>query len=270
MNLSWNNVSNDINKSATAADGSTSPRRYTDMSIPLPLTNTLDYLKSIAELDIKKKLPEKRRTHINVNILMSAVDMQPGCLPQILHVDYPMFAETNKYDYKGPVPYNFVVSIQEGTHIWVNKGDGFTVKVDIPVGSMLVFAGDLVHAGGCYNEYHVRLHGYVAWPTFVELRKSNSYVEEFQQPIFLELAGNYFWTAETFASTVSKDDWDSSFVWAPFEQVLTQLQIRDSVLKSNEIPSIKEQQLHSLYNCFTMMGMVDWNGKKFLEKRNIM
>lgn len=82
----------------------------------------------------------------------------PGCQQQALHTDYDTRQMAKEVAGGNPVPYVVVVAVTDGTRMIVD--DGETATVQIPTGSALQFAGDVVHAGASYQEGHARLHFY--------------------------------------------------------------------------------------------------------------
>jgi hypothetical protein len=64
------------------------------------------------------------------------------------------------------VPLSVLLAVQANTSIWILPdgcdGKGHLVKMN--VGDVLIFRGDLVHAGSGYNVQHFRIHGYFLPP----------------------------------------------------------------------------------------------------------
>ena len=65
-------------------------------------------------------------------------------------------------------PFSALIAIQSGTLLWIfpsgceNPEDRFLVRLD--VGDVLLFQGDVVHAGAGYACEHYRIHAYVDPP----------------------------------------------------------------------------------------------------------
>ena len=63
-------------------------------------------------------------------------------------------------------PLSVMLAVQSGTRLWVYPEgcDGPAELLPLRVGDLLVWRGDLVHAGAGYTEEHVRVHAYVDPP----------------------------------------------------------------------------------------------------------
>ena len=75
-----------------------------------------------------------------------------GCKQQQLHTDYNPKSRVFK---TRDIPLGLIAAIQDGTRLVTREGE-----LSIPVGSVLVFRGDFVHAGASYESEHMRLHWY--------------------------------------------------------------------------------------------------------------
>lgn len=76
-------------------------------------------------------------------------------LAQIFHVDYKDIHQAGTKEICKEMQnirnYGMLFAIEEGTHFWVYDMDQKkAVRVDIPVGAMVIFAGNCIHAG-CYG-----------------------------------------------------------------------------------------------------------------------
>lgn len=95
----------------------------------------------------------------------------PGCHEQAPHCDYvqdDQFENVKDRD----IPLSYIICLQENTKInlWVNSlkmvyrkpiAPIRKTEVKMNVGDVLVFRGDLVHAGSAYNDENIRVHGYL-------------------------------------------------------------------------------------------------------------
>jgi len=94
----------------------------------------------------------------------------PGCQEQAAHCDYEPTEDMLQAS-DSEKPCGCLVTLTEGTHICVWPGainyGGLTKKrkIDLHPGDVLVFRGDLVHAGGAYTEENYRIH------TFLDSRR---------------------------------------------------------------------------------------------------
>ena len=64
------------------------------------------------------------------------------------------------------MPLSMLLAIQEGTCFWVfpTGCNGAASLLELSVGDILVWRGDLVHAGAGYAVDHVRVHAYIDPP----------------------------------------------------------------------------------------------------------
>ena len=292
-------VSADITKRNSA-----SPRGYAEIQIPESLQNTLDNLKVLAETQYIEILEAEMKEHLqaqqaaklvsskaaerserskrrreseqhlhlqniknlNVYIKVHALDMKPGYLPQGLHYDYKPFS-LDEYIHTGPMPYNFVIALQPHTHLWVKMGDHL-LKVYIPVGHIMILAGDLIHAGGCYKEYNIRLHGYIDTPKFRDASRSNQYVNSSLQPFLHELSEDHEWTVEKFKAAVGEEAYNTVFKWlVPYDKVVGRLKAREDIMVEEVPDIIKQQMLKTIDSEIMHLGQKNWADKKFEKHR---
>jgi hypothetical protein len=103
------------------------------------------------------------------NVLTAMNQVFPGCThfkyklinsfandpPQLLHTDFDtthlIFKKITNLD---SFHYSAIIALQPNAHLFVGKE---RVRVDIPVGDMIVFCGDMPHAGGGYEIPNARI-----------------------------------------------------------------------------------------------------------------
>ena len=104
-----------------------------------------------------KELRGGRKIPTQANIIQS----KPGCMQQKLHWDYdPNLLQCRPRGVWKPA--SVILALQEGCRIVVwDVAVGGPVSVHIPPGCMLVFDGDVVHAGSWYVSSNVRVHVYL-------------------------------------------------------------------------------------------------------------
>ena len=104
-----------------------------------------------------------------LNVLTAMNQVFPGCTnfkyklinslandpPQLLHTDFDttrlIFKKITNLD---SFHYSAIIALQPNAHLFVGKE---RVRVDIPVGDMIVFRGDMPHAGGGYEIPNARI-----------------------------------------------------------------------------------------------------------------
>lgn len=85
----------------------------------------------------------------------------PGCRQQQWHTDYdPALLRRCRRK-----PLGAVLALQDGTAFMVRADDGRQRRLQLSRGDVLVFDGDLVHAGAAYAKHNTRVHMYVDSPT---------------------------------------------------------------------------------------------------------
>lgn len=83
----------------------------------------------------------------------------PGCQQQRLHYDYNP-DELNALVEEQHIPLGIIVGVDENPgRLYVSDGQAETL-VTYNRGDLLVFRGDLIHAGADYDMYHMRMHCY--------------------------------------------------------------------------------------------------------------
>jgi len=140
-----------------------------------------------------------------------------------------MKAKNQNYD--GSVPYSVIFAVDDDTYIWKVNTYGMPERVHIPIGHMCIFAGDVIHAGDCFNKVHYRIHLYIdADLQFSDSSEEriNSYMREMNQPIYFELVRNREWTANAWRSRVVQSAWNNQL---PIEYDVVEylLQERDAL-----------------------------------------
>jgi hypothetical protein len=96
----------------------------------------------------------------------------PGCLPQRAHTDYT--DDAFKLVKDGNVPLACVIALMDNTYfdVWPEAIQCFNLSTEdtrvfhhrrlkLNAGDMLIFRGDLVHAGASFSEFNIRLHMYL-------------------------------------------------------------------------------------------------------------
>ena len=103
------------------------------------------------------KLLKGRIRPATANVICS----QAGCQPQKVHWDYdPAHVASRKRGV--PKPASVILGLQEGCRLIVfDELVGGEVLVVVPPGCMLVFDGDVAHAGAWYACSNVRVHMYL-------------------------------------------------------------------------------------------------------------
>jgi hypothetical protein len=105
------------------------------------------------------------RTPSVVRVLQSA--HKKRCRQQRLHYDYPIETIQTKLS-RGELrrrPASAILAVQEGTRLLVwDKKVNALVTVWLAVGDMIIFDGDVLHAGAPYDTCHTRVHVYLDVP----------------------------------------------------------------------------------------------------------
>ena len=57
--------------------------------------------------------------------------------------------------------FSWIYSLQDGTSVWIREADENVKKLDLPINSLFIFKGYLIHAGDRYLSQNFRLHGHV-------------------------------------------------------------------------------------------------------------
>lgn len=81
------------------------------------------------------------------------------CKRQQLHYDY----DTNKLKsmYKKDYPYGLIVSVSDNSRFIIKPNNSKAKIVYLNKGDVLIFRGDLLHAGAEYYNENIRLHAYI-------------------------------------------------------------------------------------------------------------
>lgn len=87
---------------------------------------------------------------------------------QVMHADYSQdairrhrAAQIEVGDPKCTYPWTVLLFVSAPGHLYVQLLAGTPVKVAVPAGCAVLFRGDVIHAGGAYQERHVRAHWYL-------------------------------------------------------------------------------------------------------------
>eukprot|EP00966_Prymnesium_polylepis_P059302 1374746-Prymnesium_polylepis.1 len=98
------------------------------------------------------------RTMSEFNVINSA----PTCAKQRLHWDY----NPNVVRYLRRKPRSAILALQEGTRLTVYDTElECNVTVLVPPGAILLFDGDVAHAGASYAACNTRVHLYLDVPS---------------------------------------------------------------------------------------------------------
>ena len=98
-----------------------------------------------------------------------ALHSSAGCEQQPWHVDFNPMCKKRKGDERECIrdlrdsqkPKGVFWAIEEGTRLMVVGPEGESVEVHLERGDVLIFDGDLVHAGAAYEKSNVRVHVYL-------------------------------------------------------------------------------------------------------------
>lgn len=155
-NRKWVLVSNalpsDFDSSKVKGKGRAMPINF--VAAKIPATRTMQVLKNPETIltdvlsALKYVFPEC--VHVSVKILKS----RPGDPPQLTHLDHQNHLRIPSK--LSEFHYSAIISIENGTCLLVGKTDE-QVSYDIPIHSMLLFRGDLPHAGAGYASGNTRL-----------------------------------------------------------------------------------------------------------------
>ena len=102
------------------------------------------------------------------NVLSAMNQVFPGCTnfkykliksfandpPQLLHTDFDTQLIFKKIINLDSFHYSAIIALQPNAHLFIGKE---RVRMDIPVGDMIVFRGDMPHAGGGYETPNARI-----------------------------------------------------------------------------------------------------------------
>lgn len=95
----------------------------------------------------------------------SVLKSKPGCKEQRAHTDFDVPAEGFGRHRPHGFPCGVIVALQDGTKFVVHGLRGGRVKkrtvVEMKAGDVLIFHGDLEHAGAAYDIENTRVHYYV-------------------------------------------------------------------------------------------------------------
>jgi hypothetical protein len=102
------------------------------------------------------------------NVITAMKQVFPGCTnfkyklieslandpPQLLHTDFDTNLIYKKITSLDSFHYSAIIALQPNAHLLIGKE---RARVDIPVGGMIVFRGDMPHAGGGYETPNARI-----------------------------------------------------------------------------------------------------------------
>ena len=146
------NVIKDIKASSIKRKGDKEPIVFSDRKAPN--TRSMQLVK-----DPKKYIP---------HILTALKETFPGCKkvmvkiissaendpPQLTHTDFDPRHIHKRVSSLEHFHYSALIALERNTHLLIGKE---RKRLDIPVGSMLIFRGDMPHAGGEYTTANERL-----------------------------------------------------------------------------------------------------------------
>ena len=98
-----------------------------------------------------------------------ALHSSAGCEQQPWHVDFDPMCKKRKGEERECIrdlrdsqkPKGVFWAIEEGSRLMVAGPEGESVEVHLEKGEVLIFDGDLVHAGAAYVKSNVRVHVYL-------------------------------------------------------------------------------------------------------------
>lgn len=86
----------------------------------------------------------------------------PGCAEQMLHTDFDSGLIQRSLRATGGTSWGMIYAIESGTKLIVQAEDDKPAEtLYIPRGYMLLFRGDVVHAGAQYDKENLRVHAYI-------------------------------------------------------------------------------------------------------------
>ena len=102
------------------------------------------------------------------------VRSEPYCKRQKLHIDYDKdkLRSMKKTDY----PYGIIVGVSDNSRFIVSINNKIQT-IHINKGDVIIFRGDLVHAGAEYYSENVRLHAYIDSVKY-KREKNRTYIHE--------------------------------------------------------------------------------------------
>ena len=104
-----------------------------------------------------------------------ALHSQPGCRKQGLHYDYSPDVVFNLGLCGGCKPRSVLLALQEGTRLFMRQPFAkASVVVVLGPGDVIVFDGDVAHAGSWYKAENTRLHVYLDVPD-VERKRNETW-----------------------------------------------------------------------------------------------
>lgn len=88
------------------------------------------------------------------NQCVKMIKSLPNDLPQLTHTDFDVSLINNRVSTLSAFHYSVIITLQDETHLLIGTE---RVRQNIPVNSMIMFRGDLPHAGGGYAADNSRI-----------------------------------------------------------------------------------------------------------------
>tara|TARA_Y100000389_G_scaffold145103_1_gene143560 strand:- start:463 stop:1065 length:603 start_codon:yes stop_codon:yes gene_type:complete len=114
------------------------------------------HFKQILRKFIKTKGFLKHKHYIKDLVIVRS---EPFCKRQKLHIDYDMDKLRNMK--KNNYPYGMIVGVSNNSRFLISNNQNRIKTIYINKGDVIIFRGDLVHAGAEYYSENVRLHAYI-------------------------------------------------------------------------------------------------------------
>ena len=115
----------------------------------------------------QRKRARSRRSWKNVSDTRALLSL-PGCARQPAHVDVADKSKVGPFETSlsdlsiDNMPMSVLAALQDGTRLLLRpRGSDAFISMPIPVGKMLVWRADVVHAGPSYKDSNVRIHAYL-------------------------------------------------------------------------------------------------------------
>jgi hypothetical protein len=88
------------------------------------------------------------------NTIVKVITSERGDKEQLLHTDFDLANISNRVFDLDSFHYSAIIALQPDTHLLIGEK---RERVEIPTNSMLLFRGDMPHAGGAYKKANARL-----------------------------------------------------------------------------------------------------------------
>lgn len=151
-----------------------------------PIFNNIDNDKKRIQYDVSGKLKREIETILQeyvdslgyggvVNDVVILKSL-PFCKRQQTHCDYDkkILDNLNVEDY----PYGMIVALDDNTRFIVYPDKNTKKYLRLNRGDILIFRGDLLHAGSEYYVQNIRLHAYIDVPKYKRLPNMTYYANE--------------------------------------------------------------------------------------------